>query len=93
MSIGGVFVLVVGVVDYGLEQSIVVPAIPALAREYPYSLIGTSFGRVMTSRAATLLWLGGTVIESALARPQPLQVALERPSNVDGKVLGIFVVA
>jgi MFS family permease len=43
VSGGSVFVLALGVVDYGLEQGIVVPAIPALAREYHASLISASW--------------------------------------------------
>jgi MFS family permease len=43
ISNGGVFVLALGAMDFGLEQAIVIPAIPALAREYHASLISISW--------------------------------------------------
>ena len=43
LSLAGLFVLAVGSLDIGLEQSLVLPALPALARHYESSLIATSW--------------------------------------------------
>lgn len=43
LSIAGVFVLALGALDFGLEQSIVVPALPALADHYDASLVAVGW--------------------------------------------------
>jgi MFS family permease len=40
LSAGGTAVLALGALDYGLETSIVLPALPNLARHYGTSVIG-----------------------------------------------------
>jgi MFS family permease len=42
-SIGSVFVLTLGALDFGLEQSIIIPALPALAEHYGASLNGIAW--------------------------------------------------
>ena len=43
LSLGGLMVLAFGALDFGLESSIVLPALPAIAREYGASLIAVSW--------------------------------------------------
>jgi MFS family permease len=43
LSAGGLVVLAFGALDFGLESSIVLPALPAIAREYGGSLIAVSW--------------------------------------------------
>jgi MFS family permease len=43
LSLAGLVVLGIGSLDIGLEQSLVLPALPALARHYESSLIATSW--------------------------------------------------
>lgn len=43
LSIGGVFVLGLGALDFGLEQSLVLPALPVLADHYSASLIAIAW--------------------------------------------------
>ena len=43
LSLAGLFVLAIGSLDIGLEQSLVLPALPALARHYESSLTATSW--------------------------------------------------
>jgi len=43
LSFAGLVVLAIGSLDIGLEQSLVLPALPALAHEYEASLIATSW--------------------------------------------------
>ena len=43
LSLGGLIVLAFGALDFGLESSIVLPALPAIAREYGGSLIAVSW--------------------------------------------------
>ena len=50
-------VLAIGALDFGLEQTIIVPALPALAAHYGTSLVGVT-------------WLGiGFVLAAAVAVP------------------------
>ncbi|HWT24490.1 MAG TPA: MFS transporter, partial [Solirubrobacteraceae bacterium] len=43
LSLGGLLVLAFGALDFGLEMSIVLPALPAFAREYSASVIAVSW--------------------------------------------------
>ena len=43
LTLGGLFVLTLGALDFGLEQSIVVPALPRLATHYDASLTAVSW--------------------------------------------------
>jgi MFS family permease len=43
LSTGGLVVLAFGTLDFGLETSIVLPALPALAQHYSASLIAVSW--------------------------------------------------
>src|SRR3712207_976293 len=43
LSLGGLLVLAFGAADFGLESSIVLPALPAIAQEYSASLISVSW--------------------------------------------------
>ena len=43
LPLAGLVVLAIGSLDIGLEQSLVLPALPAIAREYQASLIATSW--------------------------------------------------
>jgi MFS family permease len=43
LTLGGLFVLTLGALDFGLEQSIVVPALPRLAEHYDASLTAVSW--------------------------------------------------
>jgi MFS family permease len=43
LSAGGLFVLTLGALDFGLEQSIIIPALPDLAEHYGASLVGVSW--------------------------------------------------
>lgn len=43
LSPGGLLVLAFGAADFGLESSIVLPALPLIAQEYPASLISVSW--------------------------------------------------
>lgn len=59
LSIGGVFVLGLGALDFGLEQSIVIPALPVLADHYGASLVAVAWlvtGFVLASIVAVPLF-------------------------------------
>jgi MFS family permease len=43
LSLGGVLLLALGALDFGLEQSVVVPALPVLADHYDASLVATAW--------------------------------------------------
>ena len=43
LSLGGLLVLALGAADFGLESSIVLPALPVIAQEYSASLISVSW--------------------------------------------------
>jgi MFS family permease len=43
LSLAGLVVLAIGSLDMSLEQSMILPALPALARPYEASLIATSW--------------------------------------------------
>jgi MFS family permease len=43
LSTGGLFVLTLGALDFGLEQSIILPALPDLADHYGASLVGVAW--------------------------------------------------
>jgi MFS family permease len=43
IGVGGMAVLTLGALDFGLEQSIILPALPGLARHYDASLLGVAW--------------------------------------------------
>jgi hypothetical protein len=43
LGVGGLAVLTLGALDFGLEQSIILPALPGLARHYDASLLGVAW--------------------------------------------------
>src|SRR5262245_24366897 len=58
---GALFVLTLGALDFGLEQSIIVPALPALAQHYGASIVGVAW-------LATAFLLAGVVAVPVFGR-------------------------
>src|SRR5215470_2598460 len=43
LSAGGIFFLTLGALDFGLEQSIIIPALPSLAQHYGASFVDVAW--------------------------------------------------